>query len=213
MLNKIVLLILALAIAGCAQTDVYGYKDPKFASHRFQSVIVYAPNMSLQEREIVETTAVTDLNSRGVSAIGSMAIVPPTRNLSQEDSAKALIESGYEGVLVFSEAGKSATETYVPPTYHPGSSTSSVNVVGNTAYVNTYTSPGYTTGGYSISKPISAYAAALLYMKSGEMAWQAELSSRGSAFDDYESLAKSAARTAVSELSSVGLLMEQPSPN
>jgi hypothetical protein len=141
-----------------------------------------------------------------------MDIVPPTQNLSREDAAAQLISTGYETVLVFFEAGKSATETYVPPTYHPGTSNSTVNVIGNTAYVNTYTSPGRTTGGYSISKPISAYKAALLHAQSGDVVWQAELSSRGSAFDDYKSLAKSAASTAISDLSTVGLL-ERSEPN
>ncbi len=212
-MGRYLILVVTLLIVSCARTDVHSFKDPKFATHQFQSIVVYAPSMGLQEREVVESTAVAALTSKGIPAIRSMEIVPPTRNLSVNEAAVEIMATGYEAVLFFFETGKGTTETYVPPTYYPGSSTSTVNVVGNTAYVNTQTNPGYTTGGYSISKPVSAYSAALLHTRTGEVAWQADLSARGSAFDDYENLAKSSARSAVADLSRKGLLMAPTTPN
>ena len=77
--------------------------------------------------------------------------------------------------------------------------------MGNTTYIQMRQSPGYTTGGYTISKPVAGYVVALLDAKNGKEIWRGDADSKGSAFDDFNSLGRSVAETTVQRLIEVGL--------
>lgn len=193
-------------LAGCARTELASYVDPAYQGRpKFTSAVVFAPNIPLKERSRIEDVAVEALAERGVAASRGMDVIPPTRQMTNEQVADAIIARGFEAVLIIFPTGKGTTETYVPPTYHPGTTTGSATTLGNTTYFNFQQSPGYTTGGFNVSKPVASYRASLIDVRSGAVIWTADASSRGSAFDDYVTLGASMARESVSSLVADGL--------
>jgi hypothetical protein len=177
------------------------FKDPAYAAKpTFKSVVVLTAGMGLEEKMAVESSAGKVFGERGARAHRGMDVVPPTRQMSDEQFVDALLATRAETVLIISAGEKGTSSTYVPPTYHPGQVYGTVNTVGNYSYFNAYQTPGYTTGGYSISKPNAVYSAKLFDMATGNVVWQADGFSRGNAFADYSDLAESMAEEAVKKL-------------
>ena len=201
-----IVLALCLLLPGCvATTKVASYTDPGYVTaNKFHHVIVMCGVATLAERQQAESIAVAELAKIGVRGTRAIDILPPTRNLSSEEVAEATSKVGADSVLIMRLGDRDVAHTYVPPTYHPGKTTSTVNFYGSQAYVTTYQSPGYTTGGYNIKKPRATYSAELYELKSGAMVWRGEGSSRGNAFASFEDLTLSAAREFVKTLRADG---------
>ncbi len=194
-----------LLLSACAVTDMTSFSDPKFAGRQFSSVMVVGDQMPLKDRMAAEDILVREFERAGVRAVRGIDYLPPTRTITEELFRQAVAQTAVQTVLYLALVDRTTKETYIPPIYHPGTSYSTVNVIGNTAYVNTYTTSGYTTGGYSISKPRAAYISVLVDVTSGETIWTAEASSRGNAFASFEQLTISASQEAVRKLIADGL--------
>lgn len=187
------------------------FVDPSYRdAARFSSVVVVTFGMGLDERQAAEDSAVDSFKSHNVRALRGMDVIPPTRNLSGAQMAELIRAANVETVLVLSVGQKGETQTYIPPTYVPGSTYGTVNSIGNTAYLNIYQTPGYTIGGYSISKPRANYSATLYDVRTGSEIWTADALTKGNAFADYKLLAHSVAAKAVSTLLADGLFGTQP---
>ena len=206
-MRKVLLLVLAvLFVSGCVRTTVSSFTDPKFAGRSsFNSVMVLGGEANLEQRKLSEAALYEALGTKGVRVEKSLSWLPPTRNYTPEQMAAEIKRSGVATLLIVTASSKDVTESYVPPTYVPGQTYGTVNVIGNTAYMNTYTTPGYTYGGYTISKPQGTYRATLLSVATGETIWQADLSSRGNAFSTFEDLAISASKKTAAKLIEDGI--------
>ena len=101
--------------------------------------------------------------------------------------------------------GKDTRESYIPPTFHPGQTTTEVNQIGNMAYATTYTSPGYTTGGYAVSSSILNTLSTLVDLKNGREIWRGEGSSSGDEISSIN-LILSAGEAAIGDLEQKGLI-------
>lgn len=198
---------LCLLVTGaCVRSDISSYTDPAFRqSSAVSSMVVFGFGMSLEERGVVESAAVARLEAAGLRGIRGIDIAPPTRQLDDAQLVRAILNTGADSVLVIEPTGKGTTSTYVPPTYHPGSVYGTATTTGNFTTLNLYQTPGYTSGGYSISKPHASYAAVLFEADTGAQLWQASIQSRGSAFDDYRSVAEGMAGDVIDELTGSGL--------
>lgn len=207
-MKNFLVLTMLFALTGCVTTKTTGFVDPEYKENAYQisSVIVRAEGATLEEAQLAEQRLVEKFNELGVHATKFMDIVPPTRNYKDEKIARLLVKSGADSVFTVYVADKATIESYVPPTYHPGTSTSYVNTIGNTAYVNTYTSPGYTSGGYSISKPSMLTFSSLVDLSNGNNIWQAEGESNGSAFASFSDLVVSAGLDAIADMKDKGLI-------
>ncbi len=188
-------------LAGCADTNVTSVSNLSVRQDQpFKRLLISATKMPLDEALAVEKALAKKLNASGTFAIRKMAVLPPTEKYTNAQVAKVMRSYNLDGILIISLGNKSTQVNYVPPTYHPGTSTGTVKFIGNTAYVNTSTTPGYTTGGYSISKPQALYSASLYDYRSGKRVWLATGKSRGNAFADYKDLGASMATETVDKL-------------
>lgn len=206
--HSIALLLLSVLVAACtARTEISSYTDPAAASRsKIGSMIVVGVGVPLDERQALEAAGIEALNERGVSGITGSSVLPPTRQMSDEEVVEALVASGAEALLLVGALERGKTEAYIPQTYHPGQTSGTAQTFGNTTYFNMSQSPGYTTGGYSVSKPTARHSALLIDITSGQSLWAAEGSSRGNAFADYTDLGSSMASEAVAALARDGLI-------
>lgn len=204
----LILLSVSFSLTACTTTDTTGYVDPAYRNGEFQTkkVVVRVDGGTLEETDLAETAYAKKFSELGVDAIRYIDIVPPTRNYSDKKSIQIVKNTGADSLFVTYIGGKSEVESYVPPTYHPGTTTSSVNYVGNTAYVNTQTSPGYTTGGYSTSSPIMTSSSFLIDLKNGNNIWKADGFSSGYELSSFSDLAVSAGKSAINDLKAKGLI-------
>lgn len=206
MRNALVVTVIALLIVGCARATVSSFTDPKYVGHgKFKSVMVIGNEMSLDERKAAEAAMFESLAGRKLKVEKGLQWIFPTRSYTLKEASDQVLKSKVETVLMITTKSKGTIQTHVPQMYWPGTSHSTVNVVGNQAYINTYSTPGYTTGGYGITKPKGTYIALLIDAKTGAVIWRGDVSARGSAWATYATLAEAAGRNAVDQLTEDGL--------
>lgn len=194
-------ILVLVFVAGCVRTNVTSVANLSVrANEPFKRLLVSATKMPLDEALAVEGALAKQLANKGMFALQRTKVLPPTQEYTPQEIGRVMQTNNLDGILIVSLGNKSTNESYVPPTYHPGTTTGTVNVVGNTAYMNSYTTPGYTTGGYSISKPSALYSASLYDYRSGKRVWYATGKSRGNAFSDYRDLGASMATETIDKL-------------
>jgi len=195
-------------LTGCATTETTGYVDPAYSNGTFHTkkVVVRVDGGTLAETDLAETAFAQNFSDLGVESIRYMDLVPPTRNYSEKKAMKIVKDTGADSLFITYVGGKSSVDSYVPPTYHAGTSNSTVNVIGNTAHVNTYSSPGYTTGGYTVSLPVLTSVSYLMDMTNGNNIWKAEGFSSGIEFTSFTDLVLSAGNSAIADLKAKGLV-------
>lgn len=195
-----------------ATTDLSGYVDPNYRDN-FQTkrIALVGSGMPLDEQKALEETFITALEKYDVEVLRGLDLYPPTRNIEPKNMLKIARKNGADTMLLITSAGRDVTESYIPPTYHPGTSTSHVTGYGSYATVHTHTTPGYTTGGYSVSMPGMGVAASLINAKNRETVWTASGFSGGNEFASFKDLTVSVARETVLELAKVGLIAKKES--
>ena len=207
-MKKLSILFCLLMLTACnATTRLSGIVDPNYRGNfQTQKMVVMGFGMPIDEQKALENTLEQSLVKYDVTVLRGLEVFPPTRDYSDKDIYKIAKSKGADTLLIVSADGRYVSETYIPPTYHPGTSTSYVSVYGNFATVNTYTTPGYTSGGYSVSKPGMNVSVHLKNTKNKETIWTAEGFSGGNAYASFSDLTVSVAKTAVEELSKEGLI-------
>lgn len=206
---RMVLVLLAVAVlAGCGpRTKISSFVDPAYRGdgRHFSSVAVFASGVGLEEQQIIEDSVVAAFAAHEIRALRGMDVIPPTRSYSDEEWADLVRATGVEALLFFAVGGKDTTETYIPPTYYPGSTTGTATTYGSTTYIDIQQQPGYTTGGYSVSKPFAAYSASIISVADGSKAWQADATAGGNSFHSFNDLSKQVAKETVEQLVADGL--------
>ncbi|MCR9176153.1 MAG: hypothetical protein NXI19_09165 [Alphaproteobacteria bacterium] len=204
---------LVLLVTACVRTNLTSYTDPQIPpTFQLGKTMVFAGSMPLAERIPVESKFVELLDAEGIEAVRGVDIIPPTQKMSKEQIAQTLMDSEIDQTIVFSGYQKSLDSQYVPQTYTPGTSYSTVNVYGNTGYITTNTTPGYTTGGYTIKKPRFSYDINLHDARSGAILWTASADARGNAFADADGFAHSTAASTITKLKNDGLIKSVNKP-
>lgn len=200
-------------------SDTTSFVDPDYSDGGYQitKTVVKIDGATLKEVLSAETALVEKFSSLGVDAIKYTDLIPPTRDYSEKEAAKIIKDTGADSLFITMVGEKSEIESFVPPTYHAGTTTSYISGYGNFATVNTYTSPGYTTGGYTTSEPIMATKSLLIDLSNGNTVWQADGTSSGESFHSYVDLLISSGKSAITDLHTKGLiqtvdLIETPDP-
>ena len=210
-MRKFVLLTTLVLLSACnATTRLSGYVDPAYRdNYQAKKIVVTSIGIPLDEKKSVEDTFIESLAGYDVEVIRGLDLYPPTRDIPKSKLLPIAKKQGADSLLVLSAHNRDVEKEYVPPTYHPGTTTSYVSGYGSYATVNTYHTPGYTTGGYDISKPAMTVFVTLFDTKKNNVIWEAEGSSGGNAFAEFKDLSISAARTSVTELSTAGLIAKR----
>ena len=210
-MKNIIILFSLLLLTGCnATTRMSGYVDPDYrGSFLAQKVVVTSLGVPLEEKKNVEEAYISSLTSYNLEIIRGLDLYPPTRDVPKEKLIPLARKAGADSLLLLSVGARDVQQEYVPPTYHPGSSTSYVSGYGNYATVNTYHTPGYTSGGYNISKPSQAVFVTLFDTKKSKVVWEAEGVSGGNAFANFNDLSISAVKASIKELEKEGLVLKK----
>lgn len=210
-LQATLFLVVIVVVCACARTKMSSFVDPVYRpSSTYTKIMVFGKDIPLDERILAEDKLVATFNDAGVTAIRSLDHLPPTQTFTDDEIASTIIGSGAEAVLILGLTGRDVSQSYMPQTYFPGTSTTTTTYMGSYSYSNTYTSPGYTTGGYNVNKPVASYHLSLIDVKSGKTVWVADAKSGGNAFATFGDLTESAARTAVEQLYDDGLIEKHP---
>ncbi|MEN3949914.1 hypothetical protein [Iodidimonas sp. SYSU 1G8] len=103
---------------------VFGFTDPLFTGKKIMSIVVYAPDVPLDERADVEGAAVDLLKALGINATRGIEVIPPTRDdqadeiLSSSEAEATLLVKTIE--LGFEER---STKTHVTKDFRTGEET------------------------------------------------------------------------------------------
>ncbi len=180
-------------------------------SATYTNFMVFGKGMSFRERGQAEDTLVTMFNNAGVNAIRALDYFPTSKAYTDEEMTSGIIRSGVEAVLTLELTGQDVSQEYVPPEYTPGKTVYTVETVDNKTYVTEETEPGRMSGDYYINRPLASYHLSLMDVKTGNHVWFADADSTGGSMNDFQDLARSAARTAVEQLHEDGLIDVSPS--
>ena len=102
-MNKVkltVLLILALFITNCTHTKVVSFTDPDAGSMLYNRIAVVANVNDLSDRLAIETKMVETLLDKGVNAVSSLILFPPTREFTVEQENKVFKNNKVEALAV-----------------------------------------------------------------------------------------------------------------
>lgn len=116
-------LALAAVIYGCAAaTQITGtWKSPEAAQKSFNRVVVAAMTENVQARQTIEDQLQAQLQARGIEAVKSVDLFPPTRTQRNESPADLMLErmngDKYDGILTVAVVDQETETRYVPGNY------------------------------------------------------------------------------------------------
>ena len=204
-MRKLLLLGFCVALAGCASTDMTGFVDPQYKNYHASHVVVRVKGAKLDNTFSAEKEFAEQLAAHHIKVTKFSDLIPPTRSYSPSQETALLRKTGADSLLTLEIRGKDTRESYIPPTFHPGQTTTQVNQIGNMAYATTYTSPGYTTGGYAVSSSVLNTISTLVDLKNSREIWRGEGSSSGDEISSI-SLLLSAGEAAIDDLSAKAII-------
>ena len=203
-------LVILSFLVGCVSTKITSFRDPEFRTgYSIGKIVVGAPELPLTERLAVETKFVEAFEKASVVAVRAVDLLPPTRQFTGDQIAQILDQNSVDTLLLMVGYMKSTQSTYIPQTHYPGQTTGTVNYIGNTAYFQAQTSPGFTAGGFSVKKPVFSYTLNLSDHRTGKIVWTASGTGRGNKWANAEDFGHSTAATTLAELKNEGFLPKQ----
>lgn len=207
-MKKLSILFCLLMLTACnTTTNLSCIVDPNYRGNfQAKKMVIIGYGMSLDEQKELQNTLKESLVNYDVAVLRGLDVFSPTRHYSDKDMYEIAKSKGVDTFLIVSVDAREISEQYIPPTYHPGKSTSHVSGYGNYATVDTYTEPGYISGGYSIKKPVMNVSIYLKNTKNKETIWIAEGFSGGNAHASFSDLIVSVAKRTVDELFKEGLI-------
>ena len=192
--KQFLLVLVIFYLSGCAWTTLETIKNPELLQVKFRKLLVVAPFSDIGLRKQTENAFIAQFNLSGVNAISSIDLIPPVKDYNEQELLKILEQSNIDGVLVVGLQDYWTSQTYIPKS---SSSRGSASLYGNSLYYQNYTQE---YGGFYISKPRVKFEIRLFDSKSSQVAWLGTSFTRGNAFADYNTLAKSLAKEIVKKL-------------
>jgi hypothetical protein len=163
-----VLLFSTLGAAGCSNTELAGtWTSPKFAGARFSSLVVMGVSRDTTLRHVAEDAFVSQLSVRGIKALPSYEVLPPTdpEKLTREQVERAVRRQAVQGAIV-------ARVTKVEKEARTGGGFGSGGAgQGFAGYYQQSWSGSYVGGGTTYQYDVVTVDLQLYDVKSGEMVW------------------------------------------
>ncbi len=164
-------LVLSIAIAltvGCASTNITGYTDPAYSSKSYQSTVIFASNVGLEQASMLEGAICEKFQANGVKCSPFQLLFPPTRQYSAESVFEGLKQKGLQSIVILSAGGdNSSSQVFGYQNY--GSATA----YGNTAQTQ---SSSYALRSYSRQSDMRIV---LIDASSGDTAWIGDAKTKG----------------------------------
>jgi hypothetical protein len=207
-MKKILCAILALSLAGCAQTTITSgasFIDPAWSGRPLSPVVVDAVGADLNERHALETMAVAALQASGTEAQGGMNIVLPTRDYGESARRREIMNTGAAGVLEILPQEKRIEQEYVPGTYFPGRYHSYGHHGG-------FYEPGFYDSGFLRQEPHAYYKATLYTLPKYKAIWTGDFETVGPTGMDFNEVAARFAEQLVKKMQSDGVVFAAPVP-
>ena len=108
-----VILVLPLFNTACVTTQVNGYTDNDFRGHKIKRIAVRAANANFAFAQILENDMMAEFKDEGIEAASFLALFPPTRDLTNEQVARALRAKGYDGIMYINLLGSDSKATTI----------------------------------------------------------------------------------------------------
>lgn len=110
----LVLAVIAVIFAGCANVSVTSFKDPEYSNKKFKNVCVYADIDNLTIRKYLEDRIVEEFNDNGIDATQGYLFFPPTRKWDDEAIENVILEKKFDGYLLISLQNKDVATVVNP---------------------------------------------------------------------------------------------------
>lgn len=178
MINRILLPLVLLLLAGCSSpVHLISFKDPAFRTTQFRRILVLADSTNVVWRKLVEAAVVNAITDRGILAMESSEVIPPTRVWGASERRDSMLAAGTDAVLQCSTEDAGADEWYVPSKTtttletekrSKKSGEKGDSVRNEVIAVTTTTS---TTGGYTNKAAWAHLSLKLIDLRTGNVAW------------------------------------------
>ena len=184
-------------LTGCASTSITSYTDPDYRAVQFKNILVVANTNKLGDRLGMENRIVEVLETNGIKSIPSYSILPPTREFSDSQKIKLMLDNKVDGCIMINFGEKGVQEYSIPIL----GSNSQTQFNGNTIT----TSTKY-IGGETFSKPYAEFEIKLYDVNNGKMAWIANSFTGGNAYANFNTVYSSFCDKIVDRLSQDNLI-------
>ncbi len=99
-IKLIALLIFVLFVTSCTHTRIVSFTDPDAGGKLYNRIAVVANVDDLSDRLIIETKMVKTLDDKGVNAVSSLSLFPPTREFTIEQENEIFKDNNVEALAV-----------------------------------------------------------------------------------------------------------------
>lgn len=208
-MRKLGTLVCCLLLAACVSTEIASQRLPAARPdlQPFQSLFVFNAGMTLANSQRVEKVMAEELTKLGVTVYKGTGYLP--YDAPAKEVVAVAERLNVDGVLLLVERTSKYIESYVPPSYTPGTTSTRIQDLGNELLVTTTTTPGTYTGGYNAYAPYGWFAAHLFNFRntggSGKV-WLADINSGGSTDATLEQVFNDVARETVKKLQADGMV-------
>ncbi|MFP4527788.1 MAG: hypothetical protein ACLFQX_04495 [Candidatus Kapaibacterium sp.] len=206
----VLLPLIVVILAGCASTETTSFRDPEFIGKQYDKICVYADITDLKYRLLIENEMVKEFREAGVNAVRGYDLFPPTREWSDDDIHRALVDKSIEGYLLIAW-----TDRNVEQVYKPGDLVTETKKVKDKdkkgKEVTKEKSVTYQTPGHTENKYYSAFETKLIDVKTSKVAWIATSQSEsGESFSgDFRPIIDSYSDDIVETLGKDGLIRKK----
>ncbi len=202
-------LVIVVFIVSCASTKMTSFRDPAFQSVSFNRILVVANTSDLEWRRKIEGKMAQAFRDVGVFAIEGVQLFPPTRELTDSEKVKILLQNNIDAYVSVSVGESGVKEVYVPPTGSTTKTEGDIRVTGNRAH---YEEKSTTRihGGYTLSKPWADFETKLFDVTTGQNAWLASSHTGGNAYANFSTVINSYCDKVVEQLLEDRLITKSP---
>jgi hypothetical protein len=158
-----------LCTGGCSNTELAGsWLSPKFDGPKYTSFVVMGVSRDSTLRRVAEDAFVTQLALRGINALPSYQILPPTdpEKLTREQIERAVRQQAVQGVIV-ARVSKVEKEARTGGGFGSGGG----GFGGYAGHYQQSWSGSYVAGGTTYQYDVVTVNVELFDVKSGEMVW------------------------------------------
>lgn len=157
-----------ILLQSCASVDTQSYVDPDFRNAKFQKICVMVDDQDLRNRDYIEGQFVEEFKEVGIMAEKAIRAMPPTREWTDENVHKFLVQNRFDGLLVVGVTGQDIENIYNPGKVITTTKGKKTKKKGKTEYEEVTTTKNTST---TSTKYHASFSASLFDVKTNKKAW------------------------------------------
>ena len=190
-----------IVMTGCTSTRIVSFTDPDAYGKSYGKVVVVADVGDLSDKLTIETKLVETLQEKGINAISSLSLLPPTREFTVMQENEVFAKNRIDGLVVVQIADAGYFITTEPINVHTETSSGENGNVTNTS----------ASGGGTEHKAFGQFRVSLIDLKSQKTMWVGDADARAffNTFNpdwDMDYLMKASSKKIAKELIKTGLV-------